>query len=118
MKLFIPPLGTKIRLTKEWLFKLFYEYRNDSLLKAQGFADESERKYDLQWKHRGEHAKTSLPEGTILTVDRIYIRQGAKDFDSVSFWLGTKPKGVGYRGKIRFWAKLEDVNNIEGELIK
>lgn len=31
MKLFIPELGTELKLTKEWSFKLFMEQRNKSL---------------------------------------------------------------------------------------
>ena len=116
MKLFIPPLGTKIILTQDWSFDLFHEYRNDSLLKAQGFVDENISKYS--WEKHGVHVKTSLPAGTSLTIDRIYIRHGSKDFDSVSFWIGSKPKGVGYKGKVRFWAKLKDVNDIEYEIEK
>lgn len=51
----------------------------------------------------------TLPVGTYLKVDRVYIRKGAKDFSSVTFWC-QKP---GYKKKYRFFAKLEDVNNIE-----
>lgn len=60
---------------------------------------------------------TTLPAGTELTVDRIYIRKGASDYSSLSFWivssphplLKTKSKGV----RKRFWAKLADCNTIE-----
>lgn len=49
-----------------------------------------------------------LPKGTILTVDRIYIRKGSPDYDSVSF---NAPKF--YKGKrVRFFAKLADVNTM------
>jgi hypothetical protein len=116
MKLFIPTIGTKIKLLKDWKFKIYYERRNDSLLKAQGFID---REQPMKWidGYGRINFDTSLPAGTQLTVDRIYIRKGSQDFDSVSFWVGTKPKGVGLQGRIRFWAKLEDVNDIEFELI-
>lgn len=46
----------------------------------------------------------TLPKGSVLTVDRIYIRKGAADFDSISFWL------VG--SKLKFWARLDNVNEI------
>jgi hypothetical protein len=116
MKLFIPTLGTKIKLLEDWHFKLYYERRNDSLLKAQGFIDPEK---PMKWidGYGQINYDTSLPAGTQLTIDRIYIRKGAKNFDSVSFWIGTKPKGVGLQGKIRFWAKLKDVNNIECEIV-
>lgn len=64
-----------------------------------------------------------LPKDTVLSIDRIYIRKGASDFSSVTFFLkstshplfdrsGKKKAG----GKpLRFWARLEDVNSIEFE---
>lgn len=69
----------------------------------------------------------TLPAGTILAVDRIYIRKGAADFSSITFYakeLGevimpgsspSRPKRVKAQ---RFWAKLEDCNNIEFNLIE
>lgn len=62
-----------------------------------------------------------LPPGTIIIVDRIYVRQGAKGFDSVSFRCESIPDiaGAADWGKPglrktvgRFWAKLEDVNRV------
>lgn len=54
-----------------------------------------------------------LPIGTILKVDRIYIRKGKgmSDYSSLSFYA-TYP---GEKKKIRFFAKLNDVNTIEFE---
>lgn len=49
---------------------------------------------------------TFLPKGTVLTVDRIYIRKGAKDFSSVTF------KTVLNNKTYRFWLHLSDVNRI------
>lgn len=51
----------------------------------------------------------TLPKDSILTIDRIYLRKGQKDFATISFW--------GYhesfwKKKFRFWAKLNEVNNI------
>lgn len=67
-----------------------------------------------------------LPKGTVLTIDRIYIRKGdadMKNFDSVSFRINVDPKNPktfgGDQAKfiipkgIRFWAKLPEVNKIE-----
>lgn len=65
----------------------------------------------------------TLPAGTVLTVDRIYIRQGAKEYSSISFYIeettiaaiAPKKKGKGgfAKGRTRFWAKLADCNRIE-----
>ena len=52
-----------------------------------------------------------LPESTILSIDRIYIRKGASDYSSISFYLKSHPTMI-TKKKPRFWAKLEDCNNI------
>ena len=55
----------------------------------------------------------TLPKGTVLQVDRIYIRKGLDGFDSVSFRIA-KGNTIHPQGKaLRFWAKLHDVNRIE-----
>ena len=53
----------------------------------------------------------TFPIGTILKVDRIYIRKGAgmSEYSSLSFYA-TLP---GQKKKFRFFAKLNDVNTIE-----
>lgn len=68
----------------------------------------------------------SLEADTELKIDRIYLRRGSETFDSVTFrsncWVvdsGHPLFGRKYvKGKkvpsIRFWAKLTDVNRIEG----
>lgn len=75
-------------------------------------------------------AYMTLPAGTELKVDRIYIRKGCEGFDSVTFWANTPPgalvkvnpaaKGgaspftmtLDSKKKTRFWAKLAEVNHI------
>jgi len=56
-----------------------------------------------------------------LAVDRIYIRRGKSEFDSVTFVVKSWPAVVVKRGvevvvqkKVgkRFWAKLRDVNEV------
>ncbi|WP_374335359.1 hypothetical protein [Methyloversatilis sp.] len=129
--LFIPPLGTELTLAEDWHFDLYYEHRNESLIEVMG----------INYKPTGwgDYGKKNwpvvLPAGTTLKVDRIYIRKGGSDFDSVTFFLkGEKTKkkvvdrtyttfdnGVRTTGKyeytipsrgVRFWAKLRDVNKI------
>lgn len=94
MNLFIPPLGTEVVLAEPWTFLLHSEYRNfDALEYFKLYA-------------RAESHEVTVPEGTVLKIDRIYIRKGNKDFDSVTFFMkGTKKR-------VRFWAKLADVNKI------
>ena len=124
MKMFIPPLGYELILTENWHFKLFFEYRNEKLLELNNWKAESyfiwknlETDEEKNFHYRNENTipeeyrfiNCILPEHTILKVDRIYIRKGAKDFDSVSFFADIP----GQKKRVRFWAKLDEVNNIE-----
>lgn len=145
MKLYIPRLGDILILSKDWEFRLYKEYRNDSLFEFFKIDDPEFKpipyKYDFDsgkyytWRRseeyhewvRTEYAKwleernewqntiaspmVSLPKDTKLKINRIYIRKGMPDFDSVTFNIieidGKKVK------KLRFWAKLDDVNKLE-----
>jgi hypothetical protein len=67
----------------------------------------------------------TLPAGTVLKVDRIYIRKGKKEYSSITFYA----EGLGEttvlkaspwvrlhdtkKKKLRFWAKLQDCNMIK-----
>ena len=84
----------------------------EKMIWSQKKYDEWRVKFDAYQKAaREKHTKTIdvyITEGCTLTVDRIYIRKGAAEYDSVSFFVeGLAPK------KIRFWAKLDDCNNVE-----
>lgn len=58
----------------------------------------------------------TLKKGTILAIDRIYIRKGASDYSSISFYIKNLPSIKGVKAKRpRFWAKLDECNNIEFE---
>ncbi len=66
------------------------------------------------WGANGDFLIVTLPKGLILTVDRIYIRKGKEDFDSITFNVPKKTSNVeGLNG--RFWAKLSDVNRLQFE---
>jgi hypothetical protein len=93
---------------------------------------EDHKEWNTQARKVGlTYIKVTLPLGTILGVDRIYIRKGNKDYSSVTFfaknlgsvkvdisrWSSRKNKTVNKKA-IRFWAKLEDVNQIEFEPVK
>ncbi len=66
----------------------------------------------------------TLPVGTCLAIDRIYIKKGIPDFDSITFYIescplailhpgkGKKSGGFGGKGRARFWVKLKDANRI------
>jgi hypothetical protein len=107
MKLYVPACGDRIVLSKDWTFSLYNERRNWTLIEALC----AERP---GWQNYGKPFQdVTLPEGTTLEVDRIYIRTFNKsassdenDFDSITFKIVGKKKQ-------RFWAKLKDCNNIE-----
>ena len=107
----VPTLGTKIQLAKDWKFKLFNEYRNDSL-----WGIISGKEYVRNWRDEpATPIPVTFPKGTVLSIDRIYVRRGKTDYDSLTFNLisTSHEKLQKKKGRIRFWAKLADVNAIE-----
>jgi hypothetical protein len=95
---------------------LFHEGRNESLLKL------IVENYKHEWyfgDKKMPHETTSMPAGTLLEVDRVYVRTINKratseeeDYDSVTFKVIDHPS----KKKVRFWVKLDDVNTIEYEI--
>ncbi len=109
MKLYIPEIGDSLLLSKDWTFDLFQEYRNEALFKVL------ELNYSNgYYKEDPKPESVTIEKGATLKIDRIYIRKGAQDFSSITFYL-TSDK---FKKKVRFWAKLKDVNNIEFEEVK
>lgn len=110
MKFFIPEIGFKFKLTKDCEVRLFHEHRNKTAFHNFNI------KLDTNKINCFE--KVTIPAGAILDVDRIYIRNGADDFSSLTFvWSNPKVGGKMFFGKsgVRFWIKLEEVNNFEFE---
>lgn len=125
--LYIPTVGAKFVLEKEWTFTLHREHRNFDLIevacsdwdvKAPVLED---RRHIFSKGEGAEDIRVTIPPGTCLTLDRLYIRHGLQDFDSLTFILTDcpdailKPKKLGGQrtGRIRFWAKLEEANGME-----
>jgi len=136
MKMYIPELGDSLILSKPFKFTVGWEYRNISLVNlingrdvwkefnniardfykslAGPYNEEASKKRRAELESKQQVFKSSLklecsiPKGETLKVVRIYIRQGAANFSSVTFtW---RPKG----GKVvRFWVTLADVNKME-----
>ena len=103
----IPTVGTVLTLTEAWAFSLFHETRNSRFLEKLGI-ERSGREYGANLNHND----VVLPRGTKLVVDRVYVRQGAEAFDSITFRLRKGEHGVDKKIFGRFWAKLGDVNRI------
>lgn len=156
----IPEIGDHLRLTSDWTFTLYDEYRNKSLWdlyrcdeqpnaadydqELKSLQDEREAIFNKYRKNPqipfhfiitdpadearlGEvsykinslsqkRVEITIPAGSVLTIDRIFIRKGMSDFSSLSFYLREHPEHT-FRKKPRFWAKLEDCNRIEYESV-
>lgn len=109
MKLFMPEIGSKLRLTEDWKFILYSEYRNKKLLTAVG--------KPFSYHSNNQNYIVTIPEGTVLTIDRVYIHKGVSAYSSVTFNIPKKENPRHKFAGTRFWAKLSDVNNIEFELL-
>jgi hypothetical protein len=120
---FVPEIGTVVRLTKDWTFRLFYEHRTNDLRKQLGL-----KEYVWDWRRVKEPPpeEITIKAGAELSVNRIYIRQGANSFSSLTFYLSPKAtieqvatgKTAVTKGKCRFWAKLGDVNKMVVQIDK
>lgn len=138
MRLFIPSIGDSIRLTKTWTFTLhhainsklwdrlslpepipFYKMEIDPSVDdymSRGVSEYIAKKE--KYKKQMLAASVKISKGTILIIDRVYIGNGASDFDSVTFRIPRYVNENHPLGGCRFWAKLEDVNRIYFEQYK
>jgi hypothetical protein len=125
MKLFIPTIGTTLRLKKAWTFTLYWEHRNLVAGEKLGLEiiprDFSSSDWERRYYDKFDDASVTLPRDTVLKVERIYIRNGAGEFDSLTFRVvsSSNENIVDRKGKhgIRFWAKLPDCNLIDCEVV-
>lgn len=125
MKLYIPDVGHKITLEQPWAVGIQHEDRNRRFLqvmKANG-GDDVVLNFGAyrDWLPTSDKRFTMiLPAGTVLLVDRVYIRKGSSDFSSLSFFVESCPllafthKKLGGTStrKLRFFASLADVNTM------
>lgn len=147
MKIFFPTVGSQLRLDADWSFPLHDEPRNHALFCALGLvlprAEPGPLRHARYFSDyvlapgsrapgagRSGWATVRLPAGTVLQVDRIFLRKSLADFDSITFlvatspdrrllpWRKQNPGAAMVSGTVRFWAKLEHVNGIEGEWLE
>lgn len=124
MKLYIPACGDRLRLTREWTFDLYLEHRNVKFaqskelipIKFNAWTDGYEHEDGERYGGKLRHIKATLPKGTVLECDRVYIRTFNKsnikvesDFDSIT-WKVINEKG---KAAGRFWVKLPSCYDIE-----
>jgi hypothetical protein len=116
MDLFIPKLGTKIVITKDWSFTLLGEKRNKTLWNLLSSTPLPTRPWGIPFnRYSTPKLHRTLRKGTVLKFDRIYIRKDQAHHDSVTFKAEVRQMGVWY--KVRFWVTLDDANNIEFERV-
>lgn len=119
MNLFIPACGDRLTLTEPWSFDLYLESRNIKFAHALKVLDmKAERWNQTDANGKLKRVPVSLPAGTVLECDRVYIRSFNKsrvrldnDYDSVTWKVIVKDKGKG-----RFWVKLPACYEIHYEL--
>lgn len=161
MNLFIPEVGTTLKLSEDWTFTLAFQYRNESFvqaaiggmfnvppelrvfhrhysekdksiifaLKDTEYKDQAvirtsdfPKDYPVVQHNHLDGVRFTLTKGTELKIDRIYVRKGKSDYSSLTFNVvnTTHPflvdKKGKKKGKLRFWATLDDVNQIQCEL--
>jgi len=139
---FLTPLlrGDTITLTDDWLFDLWFERRNSAML---DYCGNYTTRYDLK---PDDKVKACVMAGSILKVDRVYIRQESDpnkpgwalnkggEYNSITFYLETAAEEMylidaltsgtyalthgkgGRKKRPRFWAKLRQVNTIVGDI--
>lgn len=134
MILCIPTIGDKVRVRdgQEWTFHLIAEQRN---YRAIDYFHPGQRDdgyyhcfdlppgvsyYDYFSKHGQQPERKkwliTISEGTVLTIDRIYLRKGKDEFNSITFILNKPP---GKKGPmVRFWVRLDEVNQGNLELLQ
>nr|WP_229649411.1 hypothetical protein [Vibrio splendidus]MCC4880695.1 hypothetical protein [Vibrio splendidus] len=93
----MPMIGDEVSLGKNTTFTVIQEYRNREFLK--NYAAASGTECDIHFN------PIALPKNTVLKVDRIYLRKGAEDFDSVTFIMKSHPKFKNLKG--RFFVSME-----------
>lgn len=136
-QLFIPAIGTELILAQDWNFQLFEERRNMTLIDYMAMTGcLGARKPVTPSRSVVAGYDAFLPAGSVLQVDRIYIRKKPIDFEGLAFLLKDAKappkivKGVTVRHdgrdrieepyekkvparRVRFWVTMEDTNKIQ-----
>lgn len=102
--LYIPQVGDKLKLTSNWSCKVFNESRNSKVFSGLNIDTSGAQNTNVD---------ITFPKGTVLKVDRLYVRAPASSFDSITFRVDSSP--IKSLNKARFWVKLREANNLEFE---
>ncbi len=115
MKLYIPVVGDTLVLAKDWQLDMLNEYRNEKFLAMATGKSETELNEErwAMWPKTKSPVfyPITIPKGTKLRVERVYIRAGSSsEFNSLTF---STPLLKVNKRVLRFWAKLDDVHQAE-----
>lgn len=106
MKVFIPPLGTRLVLTADWHFDLPADHINRIMMRIM------HRNKPSSYFDQAVVGGNMLPAGTELIVRTIDVRQGQQGHERIGFSvkLANMPA-------TRFIVRGADANKIEAEVL-
>ena len=108
MKFNIPTIGFKFILDEPWVIDLYDHGNNSNAFKWLQLKHPTYQSGQGWYRSGNLSVKAEIPAGTLLSVDRIYIRQGKADYDSITFNV----IGLKGLGRVRFWVKLSELDNL------
>lgn len=105
-KIHIPQVGDEFKIIKNWSCKVFNEYRNAKVFEA----------LSIDTAESNTHIEITLPLGTVIRIERVYVRAPASSYDSVTLRIISSP--IKSLAKARFWVKLSEINKLEFEEVE
>ncbi len=115
MKLYVPQPGEAAVLLRPWSFTLHPERRNTEFHHSVFPDDPTWGEWEgcPSYTRKGSPVQVTLPVYTELVFDRVYVRQGAEDYASLTLVI----KRCSLENVVgeRFWVKLDDANMMEFE---
>lgn len=125
-KVYIPDIGSIIECAEDWTFVLYNEHRNYAMAEAVGQRASTQNRWASDSRYGQPYGTVTLPKGTKLRIDRLYVRKGLAEYSSVTFviqetddsrFYSVGPKGGKKLKRTRFWSKLADVNEGNWNLV-
>ena len=111
MKLFVPVVGSKLKLLQDITVEIKNVGQNKKF--AEKIKSMEANKTSM---NQVEILNLTLTKGLILQVDRVYIRKGdGSDFNSFTFLTDGNEKGI---PKGRFFISIDDANKMEIDVIR
>lgn len=108
MKILIPIVGDKIKINKNTDIVLKNISQNVIFLKKY-----DEKEINIKQFNKNEH-NILIPKDTVLTIDRVYIRQGSSsEYNSITF----KVNGDDNLPNGRFFISIAEANKLDADFI-